>query len=46
MNEKSYGMFKNMKSLISLNIVDWDTSNAINMSEMFYGCENLINLNI
>ena len=38
-------MFKNCKLLSSLpDISKWNTSNVINMSDMFYGCNSLISL--
>ncbi len=34
-------MFKGCSSLKELNLNNWDTSNAIYMTEMFQGCDDL-----
>jgi surface protein len=38
-------MFRNCTSLIELDLSSFDTSNVINMSDMFYFCNSLISIN-
>ena len=40
------GIFQNCKSLVSLNLDNFGTSNSENMSKMFSGCSNLVSLNL
>ena len=40
-------LFRGCKSLDNLSeIYNWNTSNVIDISSLFYGCENLKTLNI
>ena len=39
-------LFGNWTSLKNIDFANIDTSNVINMSDMFYGCSSLINLNL
>ena len=46
-NQNSTGLFKNLKSLkVIQGLKNLDTSQVTNMSEMFEGCQSLINLDI
>ena len=40
------GMFDNCRSLTSLDVSNWDTSNVTNMAAMFSNCESLTTLNL
>ena len=40
------GMFNNCRSLTSLDVSNWDTSNVTNMAAMFSNCESLTTLNL
>jgi surface protein len=35
------GIFERCSSLTELDLTDWDTSNVLDMSVMFYECSNL-----
>ena len=39
-------MFYYCKNFTNINISNFNTSNVINMENMFCGCENLINLDL
>ena len=41
-----FGMFKNCRSLTSLDVSNFNTSNVTNMSYMFYGCRSLTSLDV
>lgn len=40
------GMFSSLSSLTRLNLSSWNTSNATNMSKLFYQCSNLITITV
>ncbi len=39
-------MFYGLKSIISIEFIDFDTSSVTNMESMFNGCTNLVSLNL
>ncbi len=46
LNEDSSGMFRDMSSLESIDVSKFDTSNVVEMGNMFDGCKKLVSLNL